>query len=400
MIQNCSRSQKAATWLFGILSFTFLLTFCNMKDNSEFIMDSSDFMKINFEVSKSAELQSFAKNIEYIPLETNEECLISEITKIQNTDRKLYVLSKKQKSVFIFDLLGNYITKIAEFGEGPGKYSGISDFLVKDEFMYLLTEPRRSIYKYNLNGDFIQEIKTNDHYFYEFEMVSKGWLTHLNDAYDKNHKNNIKLYNFNFSTHLYNALYIDRDRRNNPNKAKNYMAQNSTGVYFYENFSNVIYFYNDTIIAKYLEISIDGKSIPDHYPRWFNDNPNEALHKAMEESQFIGFNNILATDKYLLLKTNKGKELISSIVSLHSNRVISFANLTSKIEFSLIGDFVGVLNQKFILQSYSTLLDQLKRMYDSGDLTAENLNNELLFNVIRNYEYEDNPVLVVVDVSF
>jgi hypothetical protein len=75
-------------------------------------------------------LSDYATDIKYIRLETNDESLISKITKIVFFDRYCLILDRAQEQIFIFDTLGNYSHKINNIGQGPGEHVCINDFAV------------------------------------------------------------------------------------------------------------------------------------------------------------------------------------------------------------------------------------------------------------------------------
>ncbi|WP_456087815.1 6-bladed beta-propeller [Parabacteroides sp.] len=68
-------------------------------------------------------------SIQFIPLETTEECLIGSISDIQIKNNLIYILEgKKSEDLFIFDMNGKFITKVGEKGNGPEQYVKISSF--------------------------------------------------------------------------------------------------------------------------------------------------------------------------------------------------------------------------------------------------------------------------------
>lgn len=106
--------------LFSIL----LLCSCSKQElatntNSILFGDKNDF-DINSIVS-----------YKFIPLETSGECLISNIEQIIIKDNKIFINSGKEK-LFVFDILGKFITQIGNKGNGPGEYKAIFNFHIDD----------------------------------------------------------------------------------------------------------------------------------------------------------------------------------------------------------------------------------------------------------------------------
>ena len=63
-------------------------------------------------------------------LETNDSCLIGEITKLICLNNLIYIADNISKSIFVFDMSGKLRTKIHSVGSGPGEYTNISYFTV------------------------------------------------------------------------------------------------------------------------------------------------------------------------------------------------------------------------------------------------------------------------------
>jgi hypothetical protein len=94
----------------------------------------------------------------FIPLETNDECLIKQIDKVVFDNDKIFVLDcQGNKKILVFDRQGKFIYTVGKTGQGPGEYSEISDFCLdtQNKTIYLLCG-RNKIIQYDCyNGDFI-----------------------------------------------------------------------------------------------------------------------------------------------------------------------------------------------------------------------------------------------------
>ena len=67
-----------------------------------------------------------ASEVQYIPLETNENSLLRGVSKMRSND-SLFVLSDNRKFI-LFDKNGGFIRQIGTSGKGPGEYNLIFDF--------------------------------------------------------------------------------------------------------------------------------------------------------------------------------------------------------------------------------------------------------------------------------
>lgn len=83
------------------------------------------FDKIN---DKSCKLSELLKDVEYIPLETNDSCLLGDLVKYLVCDGTVYASSNNE--IFKFDVKGKFVGKLSKIGQGPADYVMINDFEV------------------------------------------------------------------------------------------------------------------------------------------------------------------------------------------------------------------------------------------------------------------------------
>lgn len=66
-----------------------------------------------------------------IPLETRDDCLIGEMTKMVYQNNLIYVSDNVSKAIYVFDETGKLVTKLRAVGNGPGEYLNITSFVVR-----------------------------------------------------------------------------------------------------------------------------------------------------------------------------------------------------------------------------------------------------------------------------
>lgn len=76
-------------------------------------------------------------SVTIIHLETTDECLIGEVSKLIFQNNLFYIADNISKSLFVFDRCGKLKTKVHAVGNGPGEYSNISYFTVHGTDMVL-----------------------------------------------------------------------------------------------------------------------------------------------------------------------------------------------------------------------------------------------------------------------
>lgn len=99
----------------------------------------------------------------FIPLETNDECLIESIRKVVIADSLIFVQDANSR-ILLFDLNGKFKRQIGSQGRGVGEYFLISTFYVDTPNRRVVTvdNPGNSFLFYDYGGNFVDEINFND----------------------------------------------------------------------------------------------------------------------------------------------------------------------------------------------------------------------------------------------
>ncbi|PZX13413.1 6-bladed beta-propeller protein [Breznakibacter xylanolyticus] len=102
--------------------------------------------------------RSFIQQVQYLPLETNENSMIARLDVMKKQGNKIFILDKTLSTVFIFNDKGDFVSKINKKGRGPGEYLYLKDFFVSNDKIHLL-DCTGQFFIYDMNGHFINEIK-------------------------------------------------------------------------------------------------------------------------------------------------------------------------------------------------------------------------------------------------
>lgn len=164
---------------YGLIVITFILMSCHSRNNYE--IDN---------VPLAQTIWQLVDSIEIVPLESIQEALIGEVRKVVIKDSNIYILDRKQNSLFHFSSKGKFLKKIQDIGGAPHEYQMMMDFIVdeKNNFVYGLT-PFKLI-KYNRNLEFLESIKI---------PYIAHYIDFFNDSvialYQIHEKKRVKLYN-------------------------------------------------------------------------------------------------------------------------------------------------------------------------------------------------------------
>jgi hypothetical protein len=144
--------------------FFILLPGCKFSEKEEI---NEDLYTINIEAiidsKQKVNLSVIASNITYIPLETQNDNLISNIRNIGLTDS--YVFVSEENKLLQFTTYGKFVKQIGKFGRGPGEYMNIMYFAVNEKANIILIQDEYQSNKYDIDGNFIEKIKLPSTYY-------------------------------------------------------------------------------------------------------------------------------------------------------------------------------------------------------------------------------------------
>jgi len=177
-------TQSVNNGIMKYIHYSFLVVlalFCSCKKHSDIsVIDVVG----NLNNVKNVNLSDIATSIRYIPLETNNECIVGRIIKILYINELLLLLDENN-TVFIFDNDGNLVTKISRGGNGPEEFTfatGFMDPMTGNSF-YINTLDE--IIEYDFKGNFIRRFnipKTPGATARLIRVIEKNlFVTSLND---------------------------------------------------------------------------------------------------------------------------------------------------------------------------------------------------------------------------
>ena len=138
-----------------------LISACNEKKHKSKLPVNKSVFQLNLKEAMKTpcelKLSYFIQKIEYIPLETTDSCLISEINGIKETEAFLYIENKGQ--ILQFDKNGKFCRSLFNGGRGPGEcFSRSFDIDEKTNQIYVYSNFRHKINVYSEKGNFLKSI--------------------------------------------------------------------------------------------------------------------------------------------------------------------------------------------------------------------------------------------------
>jgi len=139
-----------------------------------------DFQVVNIDpasISSGINFSDLVEDIEIIPLETNEDILLSEIRQVKEYKNTFIVVDPfSSQKVLAFDQKGKFKFQVGRKGQGPGEFSIPQDICISEDVLYLLDGQQGRINMYNpANGSFMNTkqlphtcshfVKTSNHFY-------------------------------------------------------------------------------------------------------------------------------------------------------------------------------------------------------------------------------------------
>ena len=103
-------------------------------------------------------LSNYTAEIKYIPLETNDSVLIGRILQISYENGKFLIRSTSSfmSECFLFDIKGNFCSKIGNHGQGPDDYLGLIHSFILGNHIYLIDVYGNNLFIYDTNGFLVE----------------------------------------------------------------------------------------------------------------------------------------------------------------------------------------------------------------------------------------------------
>ncbi len=135
-----------------------LLSGCKKESSKSKIVELSDAS------SNVILVKDLMSNCQWIQLDSIQEALIGDATRIIEYDEKYYILDiASRKKVLVFDETGKFLNSIGNLGSGEGEYVNVLDFAVNtDTGEVIILSDASTVFIYNSDGSFIKNKKLTE----------------------------------------------------------------------------------------------------------------------------------------------------------------------------------------------------------------------------------------------
>ncbi|MDD7561820.1 MAG: 6-bladed beta-propeller [Parabacteroides sp.] len=358
---------------FAILSFSLLILAC------QDMRKSNEKGTIVFSQSSSNEWLS-KLDYQFIPLETNDSCLVSTVSDMVFDSSRLYLIDGKSNLVFAFSLSGEFISQVGDVGSGPSEYQYPVNLHIdktKQELIVADANTPKLVY-YDLKTLKYKRQLRSDDYFTNCAWLPNGDIILASGS--------------SYVTPKRERFYAQITDENL--KRKQYICPCSfdpqyrlaIGSVFYTfqdqvflnlPFLHSVYQINETTCEETYAIELKGFQMPDQ--NWLKANAEENYFAALSHSDYVSAIQCQETNRYLYTTFLVGgsKDYIAFYDKEQRNSMIysgydfikeTSLNGLSKVITTYNDTFVATINPD-VLKEKGTTIEELAQL--SQSLPAE-----------------------------
>jgi hypothetical protein len=401
-----------------ILLFCIIILSCKRENRI-----AANFETINlidaYESKKEALLSHVAEKVDYIPLESNENCLLAEPYVIASVDSLIVITSFRK--IFVFNKkTGKFKYEISSYGRGPSEYLGVVPNGYDELNNLTYVQSSENIKGYFLDGTLIKRFKLPQP---NFEVGKENFITnfwpfladtYIGYSYNASGNNPVKLQRFDSTGRILynypNYNFFDGKRDNNASIDGNqgWFFSFRDSIRFFEQYTDTIFTIMDTKLIPRYFLSMGKYSLSYFYKRIEPVFQNEQLEhfnirNIRESSCFLFFTAGIDLFRYLCFYDKKQK--VTTVCDIFEGKELN--KYSSHYETKIIGlqndidDFVPVgvgrgglyINQNDELITYIQA-DELAKWFNMNPEKAKNLPAKL--KEFSNIRVTDNIIVIIV----
>lgn len=396
-----------------IILILLLACSCKSKTSDSVSSEGNKFFEINYENillnSKIVPLSQIASKVEYIKLETNNDCTIKKITDCFFTDNLIFIGNSDHVLKFSRD--GKFLQKIGSPGRGPGEIDRIRAMtIMPDKKMIAIQKTSKGEMLYfSFDGELVKTV--NIPRALRIKVMNDGKFIAYDAGTDGASKNT-----FSLITEVGDTISAVRNYCNWVNTTGIALTEGSFPMpflfrnkwYFKDRYNDTVYTIVSNIIKPSYSVNLGKYKLPDELrlERIGQDQMPLYLEKAQNYNHVILFeaaNNIFITSesyhrpksRYLLFDKEHGTGIL-----LDDSKGISkgFINdIDGGMDFWPMGAVND--NQVFMPIEIVAFKKEFEKTILSEKISKHPDKQKELAKMISNSDISDNPVLMIVSLK-
>ena len=366
-------------------------------------IDNSNCTVINIpeNVFKSTiEINELVENINFIPLETNKNCLIGVIDNILSDSGFYFIHDQKNNKLFRFDYQGKFLNNIGNIGHGPRELISIWDISIDidKKLVSILDTAGGKIVRYKYSGEFFDS-KPLYYFFKQLEYEKNNLVFNKGKSISKIEK--IGSYSLILSDTNQKPIYkgFKYDFKNNK-PANNFTTNRplrkfTDKVYYHHPHSNGIWQISDNRLIPLVRFNYEERGLPDN--TWKKQVNREEIIDLFEKHIYFS-GDFVINNQFHFFKICKKNDCSSFFFNTKTKKVKygnSFEENTGKpFNLVLFGDPISCRDDNlFISIKTSEKLNILKNQIKKYPQMKKKITLED-WEKLKRIDETSNPVIV------
>ncbi|MEL5895198.1 6-bladed beta-propeller [Bacteroides sp. GD17] len=265
-----------------------------------------------------------------IPLETRDDCLIGEVSKVICRNGRIYVGDAMRQAVCVFDMSGKLVTRICSFGNGPEEYLSVTSFTVHGSGIIIYDSFTRKLFFFDSAGILQKTEDVPDIWGMDMFCI-KNKLYLVNDG-SSSQRGFYHLFSVNLDkAEEHEAFLPFKDPGNSGWGTESVIAPLKDEALIYTCPFDTLYMVKDGAAYPAYFVDFGRKRLPRQY---IGEEGRIALKAAFDGNYVRGCENVVQSEKYIFLRFGDSNEDYTGIYNKETGNL----EVAKTAVNSLLGD--------------------------------------------------------------
>lgn len=331
----------------------------------------------------------FEPNLEIIPLETTDNCLVRADDQKWVTEKYIYITDRVSKKIFMFDWKGKYLRTIGQTGRGPGEYVDLNGMCVMRDTLYVHDQVQSKLIAYPVQGGQFHEIFIAPP-IYSSELATAGnylyFITNYTNGY-----NLIRMDLKDYSTQHFLPYASEIEKNGSWWGLNNFSSSYRDSLIFTFSQNDTIYGLSDNVPKPLYCINFPHNKIPENL---LTLNGTQILQTALKDGYITGLDEIYNTKSFIMGGFGKGNQCFYFMYSKADESVL----VAQSLDLGAFGklslyNYLPTDNDELVFFYDVLFLKEVWKLIISKNDFQNPKIKEQLEQVIQNAKDDDNPIM-------
>lgn len=331
----------------------------------------------------------FEANLEIIPIETTDSCLVRADDKKLITDKYLYIADRISKKIFMFDWNGNYLRTIGKIGRGPGEYVDLGGLCIIQDSLYVHDRIQSKLITYFNQGKQFRETIINPPIYSSELTAVRNKLYFIT-----NYSNDYNLISMDTKNHFmqYFLPYDSKiERKGSWWGLNRYSSVYRDSLIFTFSHNDTIYGLRNDIPVPLYYLDFSNNKLPE---KFLENKGTTILRKSQTDGYIVGVDEIYNTKSFIMGGFGIGTQYFQFMFSKsNKNVVLSQSLVLNSLGRLSLNNYMPTDDDELVFFYDVLLLKQVWELILSKNDFQNPEIKEKLKQVIQNAKDDDNPIM-------